>query len=574
MPNVVAASGGNVSGEALQEAKRRGVKRITLLLDTEATAEAQEATAKKIERAIATIQQAGLTPFVASFPTDGGKVDADSYLRDHTKEELEEVVAIATSGAQWLGYRLLSKSTEGKPEGMTEKELHELKRQTIELCNSRYTSATDRAIILRNLAEATGGYITTEALQEEADILKLAADRDRQRQETIDLAAEALRLAQDGKTAEALSKLHSKVEELQEISKEAKYSELLRLPTKEEILRSFRERPIGLKTPYAFEGKDGREQLILPTGALTLIGAPTSHGKSAMLRNLALNLATDGEEGAILYFSFEEDSIAVTEQFINTYANMPLCQNNIRALAHYYTTGEERYFKGSKLPESFKGKEAELLSLLTSGKLRVFCEAPNTTATIGLIRYLAKTIKVRAVFVDYIQKLNMEGSRLTRKDELKEICHAFEKLAIDTSLPVMMAAQLNRQTLSPVEMSCQNIADASEIEHYANIVMLLWNSVVKPLQSSSYYKSKESLTYSEEAKLLESRGFHIGEEGKLYAILAKNRGGARNIDAILDFNGNTGIIKPNYHEAEAQPQQQPQQGELWDDPSDQVTSSF
>lgn len=581
LPNIVAASGGNVSAEALQEAKRRGVKRVTLLFDYDTPKAGQTMEEKqaeidnKIERAISSIERAGLAPFVATFPSpDGGKVDADSYLQNHSKEELEEIISVATSGARWRAYKLLLSASDGKPKG--EKELHELKRQTLELCTSRYTSPTDKFIILRELSEATNGYLSAEALQEEADLLKLAQDRNRQRQETIDLSAEALRLANNGQTAEALSLIQEKVSELQQISREAKYSELLRLPSKEEILRSFRERPIGLKTPYAFDGGDGREQLILPTGALTLIGAPTSHGKSRMLQNLALSLANDGEDGAILYFSFEEDSIAVNEWFVNINADMPLCQNNIRALAHYYTTGEERYFKGGKLPEGYKTKEAEYFSLLTSGKLRVFCEAPNATATIGLIRYLAKTIKVRAVFVDYIQKLNIEGNRLTRKDELKEICRSFEKLAIEASLPIILAAQLNRQTPSPVDMAVQNIADASEIEHYANIVMLMWNSVVKPLQGSTYYKSKENQTYSEEAKRLESRGFHIGEEGKLYVILAKNRYGARNIDAILDFNGNTGVIKSNYTQAEArpQPQQEPQQGELWDEPSDQVQSSF
>ena len=583
LPNVVAASGGNVSAEALQQAKDRGVKRVTLLFDYDTPKwgqtlkEKQEETASKIEKAIATIQKAGLTPFVASFPTDGGKVDADSFLREHPdngKEELEEIIATATSGAQWLGYRLLSRATGDKSEGLTEKELHELKRQTIELCNSPYTSATDRAIILRNLAEATGGYITAETLQEEADLLKLAQDRDRQKEETISLAAEALKLATDGKTAEALSVLSERVTGLKQISREAEYSTLLTLPTAEGVLSDFKKRPTGLSTPYAFDTKDGREPLLLPTGALTIICAPTSHGKTRMLENLALHLATDGEPGDVLFFTFEEDSTAVNLELLNIYADMNLSGNNLKTLSSFYRRGKDRYFTGERVPDSYRPKEAEFLSLLTSGKLRVYYKDFDSPTLIEAIRYIAKSTKVKAVFVDYIQKLNTEGNRLSRKEELKGICSEFEKLAIETSLPVVMAAQLNRQTLSPVDMSVQNIADASEIEHYANIVMLIWNSVVKPLQGNTYYKSKENQTYSEEAKLLESRGFNIGTEGKLYAILAKNRGGQRNISAILDYNGNTGVIKPNYTKAEAEPQQQPQQGELWDEPGDQITSAF
>ena len=552
LPNVVAASGGNISAEALQEAKKRGVKRVTLLFDYDTPKEGQtledkqEETDRKIEKAIATINEAGLTPFVATFPSDGGKVDTDIFLREHSKEELEEIIVTATSGAMWLGYRLLRRATEGKSEGLTEKDLHELRRQTYELCNSPYTSATDRSLILRSLAYSTPeGYFSVEALQEEADLLKLAQDRDRQKQETISLAAEALKLAKDGKTAEALSVLQEKVTGLQQISREAEYSTLLTLPTAEGILSDFRNRPTGVSTPYAFDTKDGKEQLILPSGALTIICAPTSHGKTRMLENLALHLATDGEPGDVLYFTFEEDSTAVKMELLNIYADMKLSHNNPKTLSSYYRRGEDRYFTGERVPDSFKQKEAEFLSLLTSGKLRVYYKDFDSSALIGAIRYLSKNTKVKAVFVDYIQKLNTDGNRLSRKEELKEICREFEKLAIETSLPVVMAAQLNRQTPSPVDMAVQNIADASEIEHYANIVMLIWNSVVKPIQGNTYYKSKENQTYSEEAKQLESRGFNIGTEGKLYAILAKNRGGQRNISAILDYDGNTGKIKSN-----------------------------
>ena len=46
----------------------------------------------------------------------------------------------------------------------------------------------------------------------------------------------------------------------------------------------------------------------------------------------------------------------------------------------------------------------------------------------------------------------------------------------------------------------------------------------------------------------------------MYAILAKNRGGERNIDAILDFDGNIGSIKSP--ESEKKKREEPQQGEI------------
>ena len=325
------------------------------------------------------------------------------------------------------------------------------------------------------------------------------------------------------------------------------------MPSAEGVLTSFSERPTGIATPYAFDTKEGKIPLQLPTGALTYICAPTSHGKTRMLENLALYLATDGEPGDVLYFTFEEDTTAVDLELLNIYADMRLSGNNLRTLSSYYRNGEDRYFKGERAPEAFKHKEAEFLSLLTSGKLRVYYKDFDSSALIEAIRYIAKNIRVKAVFIDYIQLLHKAGTRLQRKDELKEICKDFMDLAVETSLPIVMAAQLNREAYSPVDMAVQNIAEASDIEHSANIVLLLWNSAVKPIPGKGgyYIRNKGEAALSDEAKRLESRGFHIGEEGKLYAILAKNRSGARNIDAILDFDGNTGRIKPNLDRAGA-----------------------
>jgi replicative DNA helicase len=116
------------------------------------------------------------------------------------------------------------------------------------------------------------------------------------------------------------------------------------------------------------------------------------------------------------------------------------------------------------------------------------------------------------------------------------------ELSITLQIPVVLASQLNREAYSPTEMAVQNIAEASDIEHSANIVLLLWNSAVKPTpKSTNYYKNRDG-ELTKEAENIEKRGFKIGEAGTMYAILAKNRSGERGIDAVLQFNGNTGKI--------------------------------
>ena len=546
--NVVSAGGSKVYKEALQEAKKRGVKRVIILFD------ADEAGRKGTEEAIGIIQAEGLTPLVATLPSsDGEKMDVDRYLRTYSVEGLQDIIDNYLPASVWLFYR--KGEQEKYKNGLaSQKLIDEYKRETISICNLPSTSPTDRDQILREFSEATG--ITKEALQEEADALKLAEEKSRQRQETISLTAEALKLANNGKVEEALTLLQANIQDLSQISREAEYSSLLLTPTAEGIRQRFKDKPVGVKTNFAFKTQSGEEErLILPVG-LTYVCAGTSHGKSRFLENLAIQLATDGEAGDILYFSFEEDVTAVELQLLNIYANMRLSRNTSRSLNSYYTKGSNYFDRGADLT-SFKQKEAGFLSLLTSGKLRVYYKDYDSTELIGAIRYLSKQTKVKAVFVDYIQLLHTRGTRLQRREELGEMCKNLWRLAEEAALPIVLAAQLNREANSPLDMASQNIAEAADIERSAHTIILLWNSAFTPPTKSSYYTGDK---FSEGAKRIEGLGLHIGTGGRIYAKISKNRGSVPNVEAVLDFNGDTGRIEANYTE------EAPAQGYLFNDP--------
>ena len=551
VPNVVAASGGNVYSEALQEAKRRGVKRVTLLFDTEVNKQSQKENYKRLDKAIDTVYEAGLAPFVCYLPSpDGSKVDVDAFLHSHSCDELVQAIERAPA-ASIFRFNMLVENAIGQEEEreLTAKKLEELKSDIIQLANSKYTRPTERGLIFKSFEYCTGERITVDDIQQEADIAKEMQDKALQSQETISLTAEAFRLAKEGKTDEALSLLQEKTTELKKISKEGEFSSLLMNDTVQSIKGSFKNRPVGIGTGYFIETKDGKEEFQIPCGALTYICAPTSHGKSRVLENLAIQLSTNGEEGSVIYFSFEEDASAIKLQLLNMYVNMNLSANNLKSLSSYYKYDIDKFFykdvKEHYMAE-FKKKEGEFFDLLTSGKLRVYYKDYDSTELVEAIRYMSKQIKIKAVFIDYIQLLHKSGTRLQRKDELKDICKDFMALAVETKLPIVMAAQLNREALSPIEMEVQNIAEASDIEHSANIVMLVWNSVVNPRTKSGYFSTKgKEKVLSDEAQKLADKGFDIGTAGKIYITLAKNRGGERNISAVPKFNGNTGRIEPN-----------------------------
>ena len=548
--NVVASAGLDISEDALLEAKRRGVKRITVLVDWEGTEEKQRTKDAKIEKAIHTIADAGLLPLVATLPEAEEKVDTDSYLNTHSAEELQKVIDGATTGALYLFYRIYDRAVEsqGGADSMTEKAYDNYETEAITLLNdSSVTSPTDRDRILSLLAQSTNGAgITKEALLEKADARKRAADAAKQERLTKETLKKASDLASSGEVEESLRLMAEKLPELRKVAKETEYYSLLNIPTADSIREKLRTRPEGVKTGYVFSTGGRSERLVLPSGALTLVAAPTSHGKSTFLRNLALQTAGNGQEGTVLYFSFEEDTESTVVEFVNTYVGLELTSpsrdyNNLTTIEEYYRTNSTRFIK-REAEEPFKRKEAEFMKgYIESGKLRIYDADFSSNELIDSIKFIAKSLKVKAIFVDYVQLLYKEGNRLQRNEELKEIAKELRQTAKKLKLPIILAAQLNRDAKSPTEMHSQNLADSADLEREANKILLLWNTAFSPTNGNAYDEKKLEISKRPELG---------GKGGQIYGKLSKNRGGILYIDALFTFEGNTGRILPNYDESE------------------------
>lgn len=335
---------------------------------------------------------------------------------------------------------------------------------------------------------------------------------------------------------------------------ESKWEPYLSIPALSDIASKKKE---GITTNFRFEsrggGKTKEEYLTLRSGAMTLICGKSSHCKSKLLQNLALNIAEEtynkGEEGDILFFTYEEELSDVLSQFANIFAN-------VDKLSQYGTPNTEiilDYFKTGDLSRCTKEKKIDVVpklrgfrTLYESGRLRVYYSDLCTEDLCDLVEYLSTKIKIKAVFVDYIQLLYMTPERKRerrigeRREELKEICNELRTLAINLSIPVVSSAQLNRETPNPTDMSEDNLADSADLTRYANTIVCLWNSYFDNVKGG-----KDNYNQSEGGKRLQSRGFVLGEGGKIYARITKNRGGTPYLDTILNFKGETGRIDTN-----------------------------
>lgn len=549
---VVATGGGKLTEELLTAATERGIKRITLLFDKD------ERGAKFVRESIDVAHTRGISVLVATYPdgeslNDGTPIhDVDEYLQAHSAGELQQLIDRATSGSRYLLEYIVNEHIRQHGEGnLTDAQEIELRDKVIALANST-PSEIERDIIFSTYAEffnvGKEQLFTKEALRAVADRQRAEQNALKQVEATKKTLKEATALAEKGDAQAALQMMGEAALELRRIDSRAKYSHLLALPTEESLLQRLQDKQGELPTLYELSNGRDTEQLTLPSGAITFICAPTSHGKSTLLQNLAIQVAQGKGDGAVLYFTFEEEGDAVTLQMVNKYIGTELCRNyssrqsnNIRALRDYFKTGEPHFIR-DEAKSVFSRKKAEFFQkYYTSGKIRIYYEDYDSAELIEAIRSISSQTKVKAVFIDYIQLLSSRAYRkahLQRTEELKEICKDLKNLSIETQLPIIVAAQLNREANSPLELHSQKIAEAADLERIANKILCLWNT------SFVAQKSKDS---AKELEALEAKhGFKLGEGGKIYAKLTKNRGGVVGLEAVFNFNGNTGVIEGNY----------------------------
>lgn len=564
--NIVAAAGGELSDEALREAMQMNVERVVILFDTEDTDKGQQNTDKKIKKAIDLIHKQGLKVYVASLPSpDGQKMDVDSYLSRNQVEALEAIIEQPQSASQWLYSNLEQKALQ-KYNDQTDKSqwsqlnIDDFKDDVIRLANHPITDPSDRHTIFSLAAEFSKGVVTKESLQERADQLKAEQDAQRQIDQTKSILSKSLALANSDKADEALALMEKELPELRQISKEAQFGQYLNIPP----FGQFSNYGQGIKTPYYFTDRNNKEkeQLILPSAALSIIAAPTSHGKSTMMRNLALQAAQSKDDGVVLFFTLEENMDNLKIQFVSQYLPFAVSGNNYRTISDYLKQHSLQYFSPEYRNDVFKMQEVDRYiqkfedEVWNTGKLRpIFISKRESGYLIELISFLCKSIKVKAVFIDYIQKLHKAGSRNTRREELGEISGDFEALANKFSIPIIMGAQVNREAYSPLELANQNIGDSANIEWGASVIVMLWNSKFKALPKSSQWESKPDGKQSPEQTRLTEKGLILGDGGKMFALLTKNRAGNVGLSSVWEYDQARGIItdKENATEQKAAP---------------------
>jgi len=423
--------------------------------------------------------------------------------------------------------------------GLTDREIDNLLDEVVIV--STKLQPIDRDRFLKELIEKEAIKelgISEESLSITVDRLTSTRDKEAQAKEFKKLLSEATQLQDKGEIDKALELLDSKVKEVKLKDKATEFSRLL-IPTSEaKIKEEEANLPDSLNSGFNING----EELLLPGGAITVYAAPTNHGKTILLINTVLNVAQRYPDKKFIFFTYEERDTAILQYFLNTYMNINLNNSdkaNRRLLRDYFKTGSTQFISSHNL-EYFNAKKEEFFrDYIETGRILVKYVDYNSQELTTAIEYINKESKdIGGVFIDYFQLLKLPKEKNTRQEELKQICMSLKDTVVRTGLPLILAAQFNREVTNLMRLHPTNISEAGDIERIVNTLVGLWNMDKKPVLKGVTDAEADEINMRISNRRLKEEGAK-----NMYLEILKSRDLPTGSYDFLEFNGNTGKVK-------------------------------
>ena len=518
--NVVATGGSSINSNQVRDAIKRGAKKFTICFDYEPTKEGT--TNKNINSAIEVLLKEGVNNvYIVTFPIlKDIKIDPDSFIKDHGADSFSKVIEEAIPFYEWRLNRTLEKFSEieNTKGALTYKDKDNLLEEVIITASNLSPISKDQYLkSFMSLDPIKEIGITEESLDIAVDGLTSTKAKNRQKKELNTLLLKAKELQDKGEVKEALSILSKQVNQVKLTDKETEFNKLLTNTTEKELKNRLLAKPESLRSGLEIGGS-----VAVPSGAVTILTAPTSHGKTTFLINLALNITELHKDKKVYFFSYEEDSDSILINALNTYINEEISGNNRATLRNYFSNKNNKTISNKK--------DLFFKELIDTQRLNINYTNYNSETLIESIRFLHKNANPGVIFIDYIQLLNLpEGKYKTysRQEELKKICIDLKDLAVETGLPIVLGAQFNRTVTNALDLHATKIGEAGDIERIANLIIGFWNNNFTSIGSEGQLNDIKKLNHPEDT---------------IFAKILKNRGGIVGGEELLLYNGNTGKI--------------------------------
>ena len=457
LTNVVSVGGSELTKAQLSIIKQLGINRVYLALDHDKTG------TEGTEKTINLLHQNDIEVFVVNYPNE--YKDPDQYITQ-TKDIIffKEDIKKAVSGSKWLIDHIANKHA------ITEDVGKQNARNEVFSFGNQIKNEITFADFVNHIPASLE--IPREHINQLIAEFKENAKKEElgkaQNKIAEEYASTIKLLADEEKYDEIL-----KLQKPSPINTESNLDKFLEINTEEKMLEGFKHFIPSFSTGY----KIGELELEFPCGAITIIAAPTSHGKTSSMINFGLSTLDKNNDSKIAYFSFEEDWLFIQSKFLNTHLNEKISSNNLKSIISFFRDETTEFVATCKREDFLNKKNKFFEDLINKPRLRIFgLSSMNVKDIIDIIKLLKDKAKINMVFIDYIQLLRSETKNGTPKgEELRDVCEALNNCAIETGLAIVAAAQFNRNVKSKEDLVLHNLADASSIEKFTSLALGMWN---------------------------------------------------------------------------------------------------
>jgi replicative DNA helicase len=198
----------------------------------------------------------------------------------------------------------------------------------------------------------------------------------------------------------------------------------------------------------------------LQPGDLIIVAGRPSMGKTTLAVNMAENAALGSDKSAAI-FSMEMSAEALTLRMISSLGRIN--QSRLRS---------------GKLQEEDWPRIDSAMNQLSNARLYVD-ETPGLSPT--EIRARARRLKrekggLDLIVVDYLQLMQVAGTKENRATEISEISRSLKALARELSVPVIALSQLNRGVEQRTEKKpvMSDLRESGALEQDADVILLIY----------------------------------------------------------------------------------------------------
>jgi replicative DNA helicase len=214
--------------------------------------------------------------------------------------------------------------------------------------------------------------------------------------------------------------------------------------------------------PTGFKQLDEMTSGLQPGDLIIVAGRP-SMGKTALAVNMAENAALGSKKSAAI-FSMEMSAESLTLRMISSLGRIN--QANLRS--------------GRLSEEDWPRIDSAMTQLSTAN---IFVdETPSLTPT--EIRARARRLKrergLDLIVVDYLQLMQVTGTKENRATEISEISRSLKALAKELKVPVIALSQLNRGVEQRTEKKpvMSDLRESGALEQDADLILLIYREEV------------------------------------------------------------------------------------------------